>query len=147
MEQLRKEQLSIYYWLVDLLPSFVTVVSEFPEGELTLPTVSVTNVRMFARPFQLGSSDDLYKRNWAIDVFAQNSGQRDDYLELIHDSLKNGICTYNYDVGFPPTVTPPQIGSLYVEERESKPLRVYEDLVKKKFWWGKVLFRTYHTPI
>lgn len=147
MQQIRKEQTSIYYWLTDLLPSFVHIESEFPQDELVLPTVSITNVRAVARPFQLGSDEDLDKRNWAIDVFAQNSGQRDDYLGLIYDSLKSIICVYNYDVGFPPDVSPPQVGSLYVEERESKPLRVYEDLVKKKYWWGKVLFRTYFNPI
>lgn len=146
MEQTRKEQLSIYYWLRDLLPEFVNVVDEFPTEELILPTVAITINKTRATPFELGGND-LDKRSWAIDVFAQNSGQRDDYLGRIHRSLEsNTICVYNYDEGFPPSSSPSQVGSLYVEERESNPLRVYRELVKKKYWWGVETFRTYFNP-
>lgn len=144
MEQTRKEQLSIYYWLTDLFPSFVHVVDEFPTDDLTLPTIAIITNRVRATAFELGGAD-LDKRNWAIYVFAQNSGQRDDYLGLIHRSLESNICVYNYDEGFPPSVSPSQVGSLYVEERYSEPLRVYEELVKKKYWWGVETFRTYFT--
>lgn len=146
MEQSRKEQLSIYYWLRELFqPTFINVVDEFPSGDLTLPTIAIISEEETARPFQLGGSD-LDKRNWSVYVFAKNSGQRDDYLSLIKRSLENGLCVYNYDEGFPPDVSPTQTGSLVVESRKSKPLRVYEDLVKKKYWWGVVTFLTYFTP-
>jgi hypothetical protein len=145
MEQFRKEQLSIYYWLKDSLPEFVTVTTEFPQDELVLPSVSVISLPTKAVPFQLGGRD-LDKRDWAIYVFGKNSGQRDDYGSLIYRTIEDGICVYNYDVGFPPATTPPQIGSLYVESREYKPLRVYEDLVKKQYWWGVVTIRTYFNP-
>ena len=36
MEQIRLEQLSIYYWLTDLLPDFVNVEDEYPTDELRL---------------------------------------------------------------------------------------------------------------
>jgi hypothetical protein len=143
MEQPRKEQLSIYYWLRELFaPTFINVVDEFPQDELVLPTIAIITIEDNARPFQLGGSD-LDKRSWTIYVYAKNSGQRDDYLSLIKRSLESGVCVYNYDEGFPPDVAPTQVGSLYVESRKSKPLRVYEDLVKKKYWSGVVMFTTY----
>lgn len=146
MEQIRKEQLSIYYWARELFaPTFINVVDEFPTGELTLPTIAIINVKDTAQPFQLGGPD-RDKRRWAIYVYAKNSGQRDDYLSIIKRSLESGICVYNYDEGFPPDVAPTQVGSLYVESRQSEPLRVYEDLVKKKYWWGVVTFLTYFNP-
>lgn len=143
MEQVRKEQLSIYYWLRDLFtPTFINVVDEFPSEDLILPTVAIISEEETSRPLQLGGSD-LDKRYWSIYVFAKNSGQRDDYLSLIKRSLESGICVYDYDMGFPPDVSPTELGSLYVESRRSKAIRVYEDLVKKKYWSGVVTFLTY----
>lgn len=146
MEQPRKEQLSVYYWLRDLFsPTFINVVDEFPTEDLVLPTIAIISEEDTAKPFQLGGSD-IDKKNWSIYVYAKNSGQRDDYLSLIKRSLESGICVYNYDEGFPPDVSPTSIGSLVVESRKSKPLRVYEDLVKKKYWWGVVTFLTHFNP-
>lgn len=146
MEQPRKEQTSIYYWIKDLFtPTFINVVSEFPGDELTLPTIAVISLPTIAKPLQLGGSD-LDKTRWAIYVFAQNSGQRDDYLSIIYRNLESGICVYNYDEGFPPNVSPTKVGSLYVESRKSEPLRTFDDLVKKKYWWGVVTFLTYFNP-
>jgi hypothetical protein len=146
MEQNRKEETSIYYWVKDLLPSFVAVTTEFPKGELKLPTVAVIGGKTRARPLQLGGSD-LDHKDWAIYVFAQNVGQRDDYLNIIHKNAENCILVYDYNVGFPPTVNPPKIGSLSTDDRNQKPLHVYEELVKKKYWWGVVLFTTYFNPV
>jgi hypothetical protein len=146
MEQKRKEQLSIYFWLKDLFPTFVNIVDEYPTDDLTLPTVAIISQESRPTPHELGGRD-LVKRSWSIYVFAKNSGQRDDYLSLIEDSLETScIFVYDYTAGFPPAASPPQIGSLYVESRDSKPLRVFEDLIKKKYWWGVVNFRTYVNP-
>lgn len=146
MEQTRKEQLSIYYWVADLFPSFVNVVDEFPTDELTLPTIAVIRNSNVSRPFELGG-DNLTHKRWAIYVFAQNSGQRDDYLDRIAVQVEDNICVYNYGEGFPPEISPTQVGSLQVEDIESKPLRVYEELIKKKYWWGSVTFTTYFSPV
>lgn len=145
MEQIRLEQLSIYYWLQSLVPDFVTIKDEYPFDELSLPTISITSGDTRARPFQLGSSELDYQ-DWEIYIFAQNSGQRDDYLSIIYNEAENNICVYNYNLGFPPNVSPPETGSLMVVNRVKKPLRVYEDLVKKKYWWGVVSLRTYFDP-
>lgn len=146
MEQSRKELLSIYYWVRDLFPDFVNVTREYPEGELVLPTIAVVTLPVKTVPLQLGSDDQLDISEWAIYVFAQNVGQRDDYISIIHRSAKHSICVYDYDQGFPPNVSPTEIGSLYVRDRSKKPVRVFEDLVKKKYWLGVVLLATYFNP-
>lgn len=145
MEQIRKEQLSIYYWIIDLVPDFVNVKDEYPFDDLTLPTISVTSDDTVSRPFQLGGNDLDYQ-DWNIYIFGQNSGQRDDYLSVIHREAELNICVYDYAVGFPPSILPPKIGSLIVVNRVKKPLRVYEELTKKKYWWGVVNLRTYFDP-
>lgn len=145
MEQIRKEHLSIYYWLVDLLPSFVTVTREFPlDEDLVLPSVSVTSEPGKGVPFELGGSDQT-RRMWNIHIFTKNIGQRDDYTSLIFRSLEDCITVYDYDQGFPPDSIP-QLGSLMIENRSYKPVRVYEDLVRKMYWRGLVNFESYYEP-
>jgi hypothetical protein len=145
MEQIRLEQLSIYYWLVDLLPDFVNVEDEYPTDELKLPAVSIIAGGVRADPFELGA-DELDKNRWSIEVFAENSGQRADYCQKIFDNLTDAICVYDYDEGFPPP-TPTQLGFLVVESRSWEPIRVYNELVKKNYWRGRVLFQTYFDSI
>ena len=146
MEQTRKEQLSIYYYIKDLFPAFVNVKDEYPQDELVLPTIAIISDPTRNRPFELGGRD-LPMRRWAIYVFAQNSGQRDDYLEKIRYEIECNLLVYDYDEGFPPTVSPSQIGSLQSDDIQSSPIRVYQELVKKKYWSGSVTFVTYFNPI
>jgi len=143
MERTRLEQKSIYYFIKSLFPDFITIVEEFPQNtELSLPTIAVIYDVLDPRPFQLGSNELDY-RDWAIYIFAENKGQLADYADRIMNNIKNNICVYDYNQGFPPDVSPDQIGSLVVENRKYTPLRTFDDLVMKKYWWGVVTFLTH----
>lgn len=144
MERTRLERKSVYYWLTDLFSDapFIDICEEFPlDEELKLPTISITSGPVNANPFQLGS-DDLTWRNWYVDIFAENSGQRDDYADRVFNSLADNICVYDYNDGFPPDTTPDQIGSLVVVSRSHQPVRVFKDLVKKLYWRSQISFTT-----
>lgn len=144
MKQTRKEELSIYYWLTEIFPSFVTVQEEFPlDEELKLPTVAITNANINPTPYELGGTD-LNNRVWRIDIFAKNSGQRADYSDLILENLEEPVTVYDFDdsADFPPA-SGNQIGSLIVDSRKYTPIPVYKDLVKKLYWRGAVEFETH----
>ena len=144
--------LSLYYYVKGLMPSFVTIVDGFPGSEtsadpnLVLPTVSVDALDLSPVPFELGSLDKT-KRFWAIDVFAKNKSQRDDFAYLIFNQLKDSVIpVYNYDVGFPPTVVP-QIGYLVSENINAKPIYVFRDLVQDLYWRSRITFFTKYTEV
>ena len=146
MELIRKQDLSLYYWLEDLLPSFVTVVDGFPEGDLTLPTVSVEALPMEAVPYELGGLDkDI--RFWRIDVFANNKSQRDDFAYNVYKQLEGNVEVYDYDEGFPPTISPTQIGSMKCYDRKVAPIIVFEELVRKMYWRSAINFWTEYETI
>jgi len=141
MRQLRKEHKSIVHWLTNLVPSFVNVTYEYPLAEeLSLPTMAVESSDINYVPFQLGS-DYKQNRRWSIYIFAQNIGQRDDYLDIIMDNLDDPIDVYNYDQGEDETSID-KIGYLLIESRSGNAIRVYKDLVKKLYWYGVVHFKT-----
>ncbi len=145
MEQIRKEQLSIYYWLRNLFPDFVNIKDEYPDDALMLPVISIITDEVNPVPFELGGKDQD-NRFWHIYIYANSAAQRDDFGSRILESLGNGVIpVYNYDEGFPPP-NPTQIGSLLVRSRSYKPLRVFEELVYKKYWWGVVDLYTYFDP-
>lgn len=145
MERTTKEYLSVYYWLEDLLPDFIEVKDEYPQDPLTIPSVSLVTNDTMPQILQLGGDDTDYQL-WSIYVFAGNKTQRDDYLSKIYADIEDGICVRDYDQGFPPDVIPDQIGSLVVVKRKKTPIRVFKELVKKKYWHGVVNFTTYFTP-
>lgn len=145
MDILIKQDRSIYYWLEDTLPNNVTIVDGFPNGQdLVLPTVSVERMPTRGVPFELGGSD-MNNTTWRIDVFAENKAQRDGYAYRIFYEAENNIPVYDYDEGFPPSVSPTQIGVLKCYSREMTPIHVFEELVKKLYWRSAVNFWTrYH---
>ena len=116
MQLNRKIDLSIYYWLVDEVPTGINVEDGFPVGKLELPTVSIVTLDTKATPFELGGCD-LDDSFWRIDVFAVNKAQRDELAYIIYKELEDGIPVYDYDFGF---VAPPQIGTLVVSKRNLK---------------------------
>lgn len=142
MDLHRKLDLSIYYWLVDQVPSAITVVDGFPKAELVLPTVSITSLDLTAMPFELGGND-LNHDMWRIDVFAKNVAQRDELAYLLFEALQCNIPVYDYAVGFPPT-TIPRIGLLVVERRTLRPIYVFEDLVDKLYWRTSITFFSHY---
>jgi hypothetical protein len=142
MQQLRKEEISIYYWLQDLVPDSVNVEDGFPQTDLVLPTVSITELDIEATPFEMGGCE-LDTRLWRIDVFAENKAQRNNLAYDIYSELECGIPVYDYDEGFPPNTSPSQIGILEVQKRKLKPVHVFDELVDKFYWRSRITFFTY----
>jgi len=141
----RKLRQSIYYWLSSLVPTGVNVEDGFPSGKLLLPTVSVVSLDIRGVPFELGGCE-LDKEFWRIDIFAEDTPQRDELAFLIFDALEQQIPVYNYDEGFPPGASPTQIGYLIVSDRVLKPIYVFKDLVEKLYWRAGITFYTYYQP-
>lgn len=149
----RRIDLSLFYWIKSKLPAFVTVLDAFPtnangdDPQLVLPTVSIDNIDLTGFPLELGSTEKT-QRFWAIDVFAKNKSQRDDFTYLFSDALLNeSIPVYDYDVGFPPNVNPPQIGYLSPYGVDSKPVYVFRDLVQDLYWRSRLTFFTKFTEV
>lgn len=146
MENERLRDLSIFYWLQALLPSFVQVVDAFPaqinqtDTPLTLPTVSIDHVLTQAVPFELGNVE-INKQMWVIDIFAKNKSQRDDFAYLILNTLKLNVPVYDYNQGFPPAVVP-CIGSLIVTNIQARPVYVFKELVGDLYWRSSITFST-----
>jgi len=142
MHQKRKEEVSIYYWLEDNVPDSVNVEDGFPGStELTLPTVSITDLDIRGERFELGGCEQDI-RWWRIDVFANNKAQRNQLRYSLYEELEDHIKVYDYDEGFPPSVSPSQLGTLLVSDRTSKAVHVFEDLVDKLYWRASIVFST-----
>lgn len=137
----RKQDLSIYYLLHDTFAaagSFIKIVDDFPTGELELPCISIENHAYRVKPLELGNRKGYDIRTWYIHIFANNKSQRDDYGYLIKNTLQQGIPVYDYDEGFPPTVSPTQIGAMDILELEYSPKRVDSRMVSKLYWRGQI---------
>jgi hypothetical protein len=145
---LRKQDLSIYYWLKNLFAStsFIAIQDGYPETELTTPTISIEAMDFEIAPFELGNRVGQRIRPWAIDIFALNKAQRDEYAYKIIDALENGIPVYDYDAGFPPP-TPAQIGTLEPDDIEVRIIRIFPGGTQEKlFWRSSILFTTIYQP-
>ena len=142
MESERKEDLSVYYFLVDLFSDvpMVHIVDAFPTDDLVIPTVSVETRRIDTFKYELGSRKRVSLRSWYIDVFAQNKSQRDEMAYRLKTALEECIPVYDYDEGFPPDVTPTRLGCLNVEDITVEWIRVMPDLVSKLYYRATVTF-------
>lgn len=151
MELEEKQDRSIVYWLQDIFSSFptITVVDGYPTGELSLPTISVESEPITIVPFELGNRAGSWNRLWAIDVYGNSKTQRDFMAYRILNYAQSGIPVYNYDEGFPPSVSPTQIGSLSVipDSLTGTPIRVFPELVEKLYWRFRVRFLTEYSRI
>lgn len=138
----RKKDLSIYYWLVNLFSgtSYIEVKDGFPIENLTVPTVAVEYRTIALNPFELGNSVQEFRRMWYMEVFANNKSQRDDMGYKIIRALQSNIPVYNYDEGFPPEVTPTQLGCLIPRNIRMTPIRVMPQLTQKLYYRASVSF-------
>jgi len=147
----RKQDLSVYYCVKDAFDSvnasFVTIVDEFPNSgsnqpvELTIPTVSIENSVYSVRPFELGNREGVDIRTWIITIFGDNKSQTDDFGYLIKNTFQQGIPVYDYDEGFPPDVSPTQIGAMDWLTLEYTPIRIFPETqgeTSKVYWRGQV---------
>lgn len=144
--QERKEDLSIYYWLKDKFsasPS-VNIVDGFPAENLVLPTISIEWKRIEGTNFELGNRDWFKRRLWYIDVFATNKSQRDEFAYKIMNEVSEGIPVYDYDLGFPPAVTPTKLGILIPESVSLDMIKIIPELVDKMYYRSTVMFMAYY---
>lgn len=141
---------SLYYWLSGIfsLYPFIKVVDSFPDETLTIPTVSLSADELELSRLELGSRkfEDI-DRMWFIDVFAENKTQRNDLAFSILDKLDNYIAVYDYNYGFPPNVSPPQIGVLVPYSVRFVPIKVFPELTDKMYWRGQITFFTKYEQI
>jgi len=138
----RKEDLSVYYFLKDVFSDapFITIVDGFPEGDLKLPTVAIEAGKIDVVGYELGNRDGMRVRRWYIDIYAVNKSQRDEFGYRLLDELQNGVPVYNYDEGFPPSVSPTREGTLIVDSKSYNPIRISADVVDKLYYRATVTF-------
>jgi hypothetical protein len=138
----RMEDLSVYYYLTDIFSDapFITIVDGFPESDLVIPTIAVEAGKIDVVSFELGNRDGLRVRRWFIDIYAKNKSQRDEIGYRLLDVLKDPIPVYNYNEGFPPSVTPSRAGALIVESKSYNPIRISEKVVDKLYYRATISF-------
>lgn len=139
----RKEDLSIFYYLKGIFSDapFITITDGFPEETaLSIPTIAVEAGKIDVVGFELGNRDGVRVRRWYLDIYAKNKSQRDEIGYRLLNVLKDGIPVYNYDEGFPPSVSPTKIGALDIESKSYNPSRVSADLVEKLYYRATISF-------
>lgn len=136
----RLEDLSLYYLIKDSFSSVtdLTIVDGFPLTNLIIPSIAIEAGKIKLQDFELGNRDGLRYRKWYIDVFARNKSQRDEFGYKILNDLRNGIQIYDYNIGFPPSATPPVIEHMNVKSREMDIIRIQPELVDKLYYRATV---------
>lgn len=148
MHLLRKQDLSIYYFLTDLFSAFdfVNIVDGYPDKELELPTISIEAQDIIPTPHELGSRVGVRNRIWDINVFGLNKAQRDEFSYLILDNLEDGIPVFDYDEGFPPPI-PTKLGLLSVEDITLTVVTIFPVIQEKLYWRMSIMFATIFNPV
>jgi hypothetical protein len=133
----RKEDLAIYYWLVNIFSATpgIKIVDGFPGQDLTIPTISVDWDQTEIHDIQLGDRSGSRLRTWYIDVFANNKSTRDEFAYKIHNELRNGITVYDIVNGVPTTTS---IGHLNILQRRIKVVRVDPELVSTMYYRASI---------
>jgi len=138
----RLEDLSVYYWLIDKFADapFINIEDGFPNEDLTIPTISVEVDVIDTTPGELGNRKRIKLRVWYIDIFAHDKSQRDEYAYRVLNELESNIPVYDYDEGFPPDVSPSQIGCLIPEQIKVEVIKIMPALVDKLYYRSTVSF-------
>lgn len=135
MEVGRLQDISINYWLQNVVAStFIQVVDGFPSTKLVIPSIAIEWDTLDAIDYELGNRDGLMEREYYIDVYAQSKSQRDELIYMIHSALKDPINVYDYNEGFPPSVTPSQIGCLLPIRRTASNIPILAELVPEMYY-------------
>lgn len=155
MQLNRKIDLSVYYYLQDLLPDLVNVYDGYPTGpdgrpigDLSLPAVATERRPIVLRDHELAGARQPYFY-YIMDVYGLNKAQRDDIAYQIQTDLdSNNIRVYDYDEGFPPEVSPTHIGTLVINSPiRSSIVYVFPDLSPDEYWRAVVDFSAYYTTV
>jgi hypothetical protein len=149
MELQRKQDLSLIYWLKDLLVStpFINIVSEYTESNLIVPRIAVETGDTLGEPFELGNRNLLQERRYYIDIYASNISQRNDYAYKLFNELTSPIPVNDYDEGFPPDVTPTKLGNLLLKTIRIMPINVDADLVQEMHWRSVVYYTAVYSIV
>lgn len=138
----RKKDLSIYYWLIDKFSDapYINIQDGFPVSNLVIPTISIDGGVINLEPHEMGNKNQVFVRIWRIDVFADNKSIRDEYSYRILGELQDNIPVYDYDEGFPPSVSPTQLGCLQASNIKMTPVQIFPELTEKLYFRASVTF-------
>ena len=95
----------------------------------------------------MGLRTGLRVRSWTLEVYAQNKAQRDEIASIIMGEIENGIPVHDYDEGFPPSVSPTQLGTMMTMGIMIIPMRIFPELVEKLYWKVAIRFSTTYETI
>lgn len=149
MELERKIDLSMVYFIKDLFyenPE-INVVDGFPEQLLALPLVSVEMSMIRPIPGELGNHRGVGHYAFFVDVFAKNKAQRDELGVKILHALEDSVPVYNYDEGFPPSVTPSQISCLVPNSLQMDVIQVMPELVDTLYYRVSIKYEAYYNQL
>jgi len=149
MHLLRKQDLSIYYFLKDDVFAsydFVNITDGYPDADIQLPTISIEALDIDPIGIELGNRVGRKDRLWVMDVHATNKAQRDEFTYLIIDEIEIGIPVYDYDENFPPP-TPTQLGALDVRDIRATPVIIFPQIEEKLYWRMSIVFSTVYHPL
>jgi hypothetical protein len=141
----KKEDLSLYYWLVDSFENypFIKISDSFPNEDLKvsdLPLISIDVGDIDSIPFEFGNPVRKKFRTYYVDIFAKNLTQRDEFGYKIYNELDYGIPIYDYDEGFPPDVSPTQLNKFDVEEKKLVPIKIMAELTDQMYYRSSIRF-------
>jgi len=156
MGKLRNEDLSVYFFVKNIIGSYVTsVVDSYPyneieTGTLIVPSASIEHKLTAEIGGELGAA--WFERDWSVDIFASTDTQRDDLGDLLYAALDNAIPIRDYSSGFNADTGKSIIGVdlriiEYVspEDRTLKPTYGFGFGNKNKYWRVNVSFSTKST--
>jgi hypothetical protein len=145
MSVYRLEDLSMIYFVKEVFLDFpnVIIVNEFPKTILQVPTISIINRKLIEERFEIGNRDSgLRTRRWFIDIFGSSVSQRDDFAYEILDTSDNGMTVYDYNEGFPPSVSPAAVNHLSVISKSYEPLDIPIQDNEKVHYRGQIILIT-----
>lgn len=154
MLELRHVKLSLYYFLKTKLDAsdygstgyfndeLVTLMDSYPsaaeyeriktpdnalsgETEIVLPIVALSYGSQIEFPFQLGDGPGTTRRV-IVSVFGREETETEDLTQQIFEWFRdNNVSLNNYNEGFPPTVTPTQVGTIEITDVSVTPVQIY----------------------
>jgi len=136
----RLQELSVYYWLDDLFTGTgVDVVDSWHDGDLVLPRIAVVGENIGSSLHELGGAE-RYNRIWSIEIYASTKQQRDEIGYRIFGQLREDghIEVFDYDEGFPPTVSPSSLGYMDVLKHQYLPRNFDSELQNLLDWRATV---------
>lgn len=136
----RKQELSVYYWLTDLFEdSNVSIVDSYYDGDLEIPRVAIVGGDIGSTLHELGGQE-RYDRVWWLEIYAKTKQQRDEIGYRIFGQIREDghIPIFDYDEGFPPTVSPSSLGYMDIVKHQYRPKNYDSELQNLLDWRATV---------